>query len=50
MVKQLGAGILVALGALAATPPIIDESLRREALLAVFPGAMITVASTARLI
>jgi len=44
MVKQLGAGILVALGALAATPPIIDESLRREALLAVFPGAMITVA------
>ncbi|HEV8147608.1 MAG TPA: hypothetical protein VGP79_14555, partial [Bryobacteraceae bacterium] len=44
MLKQLGAGIMFALGALAATPPITDEGLRMEALAAVFPGAMITVA------
>jgi hypothetical protein len=44
MVKQLGAGIVFALAALAATPPITEENLRMEALVAVFPGAMITVA------
>ncbi len=48
MLRRLGAGILVALGAgiaLAATiPPVTDEPLRMEALTAVFPGAMITLA------